>query len=86
MWMTDAENAFFFRGRSRYPPLRGTLVALDVEIVALYTHGSVPYYKTYPGMYVPRPLGIRPAQTERGIEEIAARSSRCASSTGTGPE
>jgi hypothetical protein len=72
LWLTDAENTFFIRGSSRYPPMRGTLLALDEEHFALYTHGSVPYYKTYPGMYVPRPLGIRPAQTERDIEEIAS--------------
>jgi hypothetical protein len=72
LWLTDAEDTFLIRGSSRYPPMRGTLLALDDEHFALYTHGSVPYYKTYPGMYVPRPLGIRPAQTERDIEEIAS--------------
>jgi hypothetical protein len=71
LWITDAEDAFLIRGSSRYPPMRGTLVALDDEVFALYTHGSVPYYKTYPGMYVPRPLGIRPAETDRDIGEIA---------------
>lgn len=72
LWLTDAEDTFLIRGSSRYPPMRGTLLSLDDDHFALYTHGSVPYYKTYPGMYVPRPLGIRPAQTEREIDEIAA--------------
>lgn len=72
LWITNSEDAFLVRGSSRYPPMRGTLLELDEEIFALYTHGSVPYYKTYPGMYVPRPLGIRPAETERDITEIAS--------------
>jgi len=72
LWLTDSEDAFLVRGASNYPPMRGTLLELDQDIFALYTHGSVPYYKTYPGMYVPRPLGIRPAETERDITEIAA--------------
>ena len=25
----------------------------------LYTRGSVPYFETYPGMYIPRPLEVR---------------------------
>ena len=72
LWLTDAEDALLIRGSSRYPPMRGTLLTLDDANFALYTHGSVPYYKTYPGMYVPRPLGIRPAETEREIAEIAS--------------
>src|SRR4051794_30420254 len=51
--------------------MRGTLLTLDEEHFALYTHGSIPYYKTYPGMYIPRPLGIRPAYTQRSAREIA---------------
>jgi hypothetical protein len=38
----------------------------------LYTHGSVPYYQTYPGLYVPRPLGIRPVVLDRATIEVAA--------------
>ena len=72
LWITDSEDAFLVRGSSRYPPMRGTLLELDKEVFALYTHGSIPFYKTYPGMHVPRPLGIRPAQTERDITEIAS--------------
>lgn len=72
IWVTEAEDAFLIRGGSRYPPMRGTLLSLDEREHALYTHGSVPYYRTYPGMYVPRPLGIRPDDAERGIADIAA--------------
>jgi hypothetical protein len=72
VWVTDTEEAFMIRGASNYPPMRGTLLSLDEEHHALYTHGSVPYYKTYPGMYIPRPLGVRVAQSDRGIEDIAS--------------
>ncbi|MFF7189817.1 hypothetical protein ACFZAR_32345 [Streptomyces sp. NPDC008222] len=43
------------------PPLRGTSVQLDPRSLLLYTRGSVPYFRTYPGLYVPQPLLIRPA-------------------------
>lgn len=52
--------------------MRGTLLTLDDEHHAVYIHGSVPYYKTYPGMYVPRPLGVRIAESDRSIEDIAS--------------
>lgn len=72
VWITDSEETFMIRGASNYPPMRGTLLTLDDEHHAVYTHGSVPYYKTYPGMYVPRPLGVRIAETDRSIEDIAS--------------
>ncbi len=59
------------RGSKYYPPLRGTLLSLSEDEHVLYTHGSVPYYRTYPGLFVPRTLGIRPATIERSVEEIA---------------
>jgi hypothetical protein len=40
------------------PPFRGTHVVLDDRSQALYTTGSIPFYETYPGPYVPQPLGI----------------------------
>jgi hypothetical protein len=72
VWITDSEDAFAIRGASNYPPMRGTLLTLDDEHHALYTHGSVPYYRTYPGMYIPRPLGIRVAESDRAIDEVAS--------------
>jgi hypothetical protein len=72
VWITDSEETFMIRGASNYPPMRGTLLTLDDEHHAVYTHGSVPYYKTYPGMYVPRPLGVRIAESDRSIAEIAS--------------
>lgn len=47
-----------FRG-NLYPPLRGTFLDTGEASFVLYTKGSVDFFSAYPGMYVPRPLGIR---------------------------
>jgi hypothetical protein len=49
----------------RYPPLRGTFLQLDDRNHVLYTKGSVDFYSTYPGLYVPRPLRFTCVQTEQ---------------------
>lgn len=72
VWVSRSERAMLIRGTEYHPPLRGTLLSLDDGEHALYTHGSIPYYRTYPGLYVPRPIGIRPSETERTIDEIAS--------------
>lgn len=71
LWISHSERAMLIRGTQYHPPLRGTLLTLNPDEHALYTHGSVPFYKTYPGLYVPRTLGIRPGLIERPIEDIA---------------
>lgn len=72
LWLTHSDNAMLIRGTHYYPPLRGTLLTLSEDEHVLYTHGSVPYYQTYPGLYIPRPLGIRPVELDRAIEDVAA--------------
>ena len=42
-----------------YPALRGTLLRFDNDNALLFTRGSVEFFKTYPGMYVPRPLLLK---------------------------
>ena len=42
-------------GKDDYPPLRRHLIGLGREAI-LFTRGSVPIYRTYPGLRVPRPL------------------------------
>lgn len=42
-----------------YPPYRGTCVELEKGRHLLYTRGSVEYYKTYTGMYIPQPIEVR---------------------------
>lgn len=48
-----------------YPPLRGTALVHD-EGCFLYTHGSVDFYRCYPGLYVPRTLDVQFDDTEQG--------------------
>jgi len=59
-----------------YPPLRGTFLSLDDGTFIFYTRGSVEFYATYPGMYMPRTIRIgcdRIEQTPRYLaEEILA--------------
>ncbi|MBX3085505.1 MAG: hypothetical protein KF716_27970 [Anaerolineae bacterium] len=44
---------------AQYPPLRGTFVTLDTMKQILYTRGSVDFFETYPGNYIPEPLEMR---------------------------
>lgn len=53
----DSLTRLFRRGS--YPPLRGTFLSLDDNTHVLYTRGSVEFFETYPGAYVPTPLGFR---------------------------
>ncbi|UWZ81811.1 argonaute/piwi family protein [Occallatibacter riparius] len=59
-----------------YPPLRGTFLQTSGRSGVLYTKGSVPFFETYPGMYVPKPVSIKIAagdQTPLGhAKEILA--------------
>jgi hypothetical protein len=48
-----------------YPPLRGTFLTLDRQTHTLYTRGSVDFFSTYPGMYVPSPLRLLCNDTEQ---------------------
>jgi hypothetical protein len=54
-----------------YPPLRGTGIEVDEDTAILYTRGSIDFFQTYPGMYVPRPLEITAEDSDRAITDIA---------------
>jgi len=54
-----------------YPPYRGTLAHLNDNRHILYTRGSVWYYQTYPGLYVPQPIEIRIVKSEESANFIA---------------
>lgn len=62
----------------RYPPLRGTALSLEPATALLYTRGSVPFYETYPGLYVPQPLLVRCDEIEESqlalLREVLALS------------
>jgi hypothetical protein len=47
-----------------YPPYRGTHIEIDEKTHLLYTRGSVSYYETYPGLYIPQPLEIRIVESD----------------------
>lgn len=55
-----------------YPPQRGTLWTLERERHILYTRGSVPFYETYPGLYVPRPIEFRVHDPEETPAALAS--------------
>ncbi len=60
----------FFRKSGAYPPLRGTGIRLDESHVLFYTFGSVDFYKSYPGLYTPRPLLVQIDQTSTGVPTL----------------
>lgn len=66
----DATQRLFRYGA--YPPLRGTWLELDAVEQLLYTRGSVDFYATYPGAYIPRPLLFRCDAIEATPRELAA--------------
>jgi len=53
-----------------YPILRGTHMQLDSNRHLLYTRGSVPFFETYPGLYVPHALEIQFDSIEQSREEL----------------
>ena len=53
-----------------YPVLRGTHMQLDGNRHLLYTRGSVPFYETYPGLYIPRALEIQFDSVEQSRETL----------------
>lgn len=75
----DAASMVSIRGshtrlfrQGAYPPLRGTYLTKDEFRQVLYTRGSVDFYETYPGMYVPRPLSITIASSDEPPKALAS--------------
>lgn len=71
IWMPREESTRLFR-IGEQPPLRGTMLSLTDTRHILYTRGAVPFYKTYPGMYVPNALPFRLVDVDSSAERIAA--------------
>jgi len=71
VWIAENSEFRLYRDGA-YPPLRGTCLELE-QGALLYCRGSVPYYRTYPGLYIPKPLLLRPYQ---GGESTLAELSR----------
>lgn len=70
IWVSENLPITMYR-EGDYPPLRGTLIGAGREAV-LFTRGSVPVYRTYPGMRVLRPLMLPPTQTIRRLARLHA--------------
>lgn len=70
VWVQESYDAKILRDGD-YPVLRGTFVDLNGKGL-LYTNGSIPYYGTYPGLYVPRPLLLCPhPSSDSTVAQIA---------------
>lgn len=70
LWVSEGGHAMLLR-EGDYPPLRGSFVELGKTGI-LYTRGSVPYYGTYPGARIPRPLNLRPHDCETPLASLAS--------------
>jgi hypothetical protein len=68
IWISESSPISMLR-EGDYPPLRGTMIGLGREAL-LFTRGSVPIYRTYPGLRVPRPLMIRPYLLDTPMTDI----------------
>ncbi|MEQ8820122.1 MAG: hypothetical protein RLY93_07730 [Sumerlaeia bacterium] len=55
-----------------YPIPRGACMTLDEDRALLYTRGSVEYFSTYPGNYVPRALEVRKDSGDSDVDELCA--------------
>jgi hypothetical protein len=70
VWIDKSRIKLFRHGI--YPPLRGTLLSLADSDHVLYSRGSVDFFGTYPGLYVPTPRRLRLAQHDQPIEVLAS--------------
>jgi hypothetical protein len=70
LWLPTSDPIRLFRP-AYHPPLRGTLLSLDNNRHTLYTRGSVPFYGTYPGMYVPQAISFRVVEAESSPIQLA---------------
>lgn len=55
----------------KYPPLRGVYWELDEQDSILYTRGSVDFFETYPGLYIPKSLKITVAYSDQTNKQLA---------------
>lgn len=71
IWLSESDPTRLFRPGT-HPPLRGTLISLADDRHILYTKGSIDFYGTYPGMYIPAPLAIRPVELSQDPGQLVA--------------
>ncbi|MFZ1809310.1 MAG: hypothetical protein WAU36_18900 [Cyclobacteriaceae bacterium] len=68
--VTILETEIRFFRNALYPPVRGSLYSLSDTDHILYTRGSVHYYQTYAGLYVPAPLNVRIVKRVSSIKTV----------------
>jgi hypothetical protein len=69
-FVTVLDTEFRLLRDGSYPPYRGTCVELDKTSTLLFTRGSVRYYKTYPGAFIPQPIEVRIIESDESSEVI----------------
>ncbi|MHC2664590.1 argonaute/piwi family protein [Bradyrhizobium diazoefficiens] len=69
IWVSEHQDTTLVRD-GNYPMLRGSFVQIGRNGL-LFTRGSVPYYRTYPGLRVPQPILLRPHSCDTPISELA---------------
>lgn len=72
VWLSERDPTRLFRTGGTHPPLRGTFISLADDRHLLYTKGSIDFYGTYPGMYIPAPLAIRPVDANQPPDQVAS--------------
>ena len=71
VWIQSSEQVRLFRSGD-HAVLRGTFLRLESRRAVLFTRGTIDFYRLYPGMYVPVPLGLRVAIGEHSVDHLAA--------------
>jgi hypothetical protein len=69
VWISSSSPLRVFR-QGGYPVLRGTCISFDKEAL-LYTRGSVPFFQTYPGQFIPTPVALRCEHAEATPLDVA---------------
>jgi hypothetical protein len=69
IWISESSPLTMFR-EGDYPPLRGTMIGLGNDAL-LFTRGSVPIYRTYPGLRAPCPIMLRPYSLDTPMGDVA---------------
>ena len=70
IWIQTRAVPRLFR-RGDLPPLRGTTVSLEAGTNLLYTRGSIEFFRTYPGLYAPRPILLHADGAGTNMTDIA---------------
>ena len=76
LWVQNHAGPRLFRS-GQLPPLRGTILELQPDALLLYTRGSIPFFRTYPGLYIPSPILLRSQggiDMEKAATEVLALS------------